>query len=130
MNNLYGTGLGLKKKYKSISTKINEKREKIPIYLFFIKPRWIIMIFGILLTIYNYSIVANRTVDYNDEEAISKFNKEQIFTFPVLTAQFKIDDNNEIEDKEFFDFISKMNIEFANVNIFASHYLTSLSSLI
>jgi ribonucleoside-triphosphate reductase len=57
-----------------------------------------------------------------------EFNKEQIFTFPVLTAQFKIDESNEVEDSEFFDFIAEMNTHFANINIFASHYLTSLSS--
>jgi ribonucleoside-triphosphate reductase len=61
-------------------------------------------------------------------EYFIEFNKEQIFTFPVLTAQFKIDDNNEVEDREFFDFICEKNIHFANINIFASHYLTSLSS--
>jgi ribonucleoside-triphosphate reductase len=61
-------------------------------------------------------------------EYFIKFNREQIFTFPVLTAQFKIDKNNDIEDEDFFNFIAEMNMEFANINIFTSHYLTSLSS--
>ena len=46
MNNLYGTGKSsrLKKLHKRLTTKINENREKIPIYLFFIKFKDFILI--------------------------------------------------------------------------------------
>ena len=56
------------------------------------------------------------------------YNKVQLFTFPVLTAQIKVDENKEIEDKEFFDFICEQNLDFANLNIFASDSLNALSS--
>jgi ribonucleoside-triphosphate reductase (formate) len=61
-------------------------------------------------------------------ECFNKFNKSQLFTFPVLTVQFKKDENNEIEDKEFFDYICKHNLEFANLNVFSTKNLTALSS--
>jgi len=61
-------------------------------------------------------------------EAFNDFNKVQLFTFPVLTVQFKINDNNDIEDKEFFDYVCKHNIAYANLNIFTAKNLTVLSS--
>lgn len=57
-----------------------------------------------------------------------EFNKKDFFTFPIITIQFKIDENKEIEDKDFFNYICEKNLEFANLNIFASESLTSLSS--
>lgn len=61
-------------------------------------------------------------------KCFNKFNKTQLFTFPVLTVQFKKDKNNEIEDEEFFNFICEHNLEFANLNIFSTQNLTALSS--
>lgn len=58
----------------------------------------------------------------------NEYNEVQLFTFPVLTAQIKIDKDKEIEDKEFFDFICEQNLKFANLNIFASENLNALSS--
>lgn len=58
----------------------------------------------------------------------NEFNRERIFTFPVLTVQFKKDFNNELEDKEFFEYICDVNTEFANLNIFSASNLTALSS--
>lgn len=58
----------------------------------------------------------------------NEYNKVQLFTFPVLTAQIKVNANKEIEDKEFFDFICEENLQFANLNIFASENLNALSS--
>jgi len=39
-------------------------------------------------------------------------------TFPITTACFSIDENNNIKDKEFVDFISKHNKKFGFINIF------------
>ena len=61
-------------------------------------------------------------------ECFLEFNRDELFTFPVITIQFKIDENNEIEDKEFFDYICEKNLEFANFNIFSAKNLTALSS--
>jgi len=58
----------------------------------------------------------------------NEYNKVQLFTFPVLTAQIKIDEDKNIEDTEFFDFICEENLKFANLNIFASENLNALSS--
>lgn len=40
-------------------------------------------------------------------------------TFPVTTACFSVDDNNDILDEEFLEYISKKNIEFGFINIYA-----------
>jgi len=40
-------------------------------------------------------------------------------TFPITTACFSIDDNKEVQDKEFLDFISKENLEFGFMNLYA-----------
>lgn len=61
-------------------------------------------------------------------ECFLEFNKEELFTFPIITIQFKIDENNEIEDKNFFDYICEKNLDYANLNIFSAKSLTSLSS--
>ena len=39
-------------------------------------------------------------------------------TFPVLTACFSIDDDNNIRDNEFLEFIAKHNEKFGNINIY------------
>jgi ribonucleoside-triphosphate reductase len=61
-------------------------------------------------------------------EFFNEFNKESIFTFPVLTAQFKKDSEGNIEDIDFLDFISKINLDFGHLNIFSAENLTALSS--
>ena len=58
----------------------------------------------------------------------NRFNEERILTFPVITAQLKKNDKNEVEDLEFFDFICKSNLQYANLNIFTARNLTALSS--
>lgn len=81
-------------------------------------------------------VINNKHIDVDFAMYIQKqflkyfieFNKSHICTFPVLTAQFKVDDNYNIIDQEFFDFIAEMNLEFANINIFAAKSLTALSS--
>jgi len=61
-------------------------------------------------------------------ECLSELNKRDIFTFPIITAQFKKNKEQEIEDNEFLEFISKMNLDFGNINIFSAENLTALSS--
>ena len=61
-------------------------------------------------------------------ECFNNINKSNLLTFPVITAQFKINDENNIEDEDFYNFIAEQNIEFANINIFTTHNLTALSS--
>lgn len=39
-------------------------------------------------------------------------------TFPVTTACFSVDENNEIQDKEFLNFISEKNLKFGFINIY------------
>ena len=39
-------------------------------------------------------------------------------TFPVTTACFSINDEHEIQDEEFVDFISEKNLKFAFINIY------------
>jgi hypothetical protein len=48
-------------------------------------------------------------------------------TFPVTTACFSIDENNNIQDEEFLDFIAKQNQQFGFINIYcgASSTLSS-----
>lgn len=58
----------------------------------------------------------------------NEYNRVQLFTFPVLSAQIKIDEENEVEDEDFFDFICETNLDFANLNIFGSNNLQALSS--
>ena len=67
-------------KHKGLKTLKGFKSLKgdIPFYLFFIKPKWILIVFGILLTVYNYALIANRTVDYYNSKAISKFKAGQL----------------------------------------------------
>lgn len=40
-------------------------------------------------------------------------------TFPVTTACFSIDENNEIQDDAFLEFIAKKNLQFGFINIYA-----------
>ena len=57
MDNLYG---GKKFKLKSLKNLKSKKfKQESSSFLFFVKPKWIIIVFGILLTVYNYSIIAN-----------------------------------------------------------------------
>ena len=58
---------------------------------------------------------------------ISEETKKQIFTFPVNTATFYKDENNEIKDTEFLDLISKYNSYNGLFNIYSGP-LSSLSS--
>lgn len=58
------------------------------------------------------------------------FNKEsekQIFTFPVMTANLVADDNGEILDKEFLDYVSEANLSFGLLNFYTGP-ATCLSS--
>ena len=76
MDNLYG---GKKFKLKSLKNLKSKKfKQESSSFLFFVKPKWIIIVFGILLTVYNYSIIANRTVDYYNSGDISKFKAGQL----------------------------------------------------
>ncbi len=61
-------------------------------------------------------------------KAINKFNENDIFTFPVLTAQFKKTEEGEIEDQGFLDYVSEMNLLRGHINIFSATNLTALSS--
>ena len=47
-------------------------------------------------------------------------NKEGVFTFPVMTLAVSLDDNNNYEDEEMIDWISKVNHEKSIGNIFQS----------
>ena len=40
-------------------------------------------------------------------------------TFPVTTATFAVDDNNDIIDKEFLDYIAEKNLKFGFINIYS-----------
>ncbi|HPJ86727.1 MAG TPA: anaerobic ribonucleoside-triphosphate reductase, partial [Candidatus Pacearchaeota archaeon] len=59
---------------------------------------------------------------------VKELNKKQIGTFPILTAQFKKDENGEVEDTEFLDLIAEVNLDSAHLNIYSDVSLTSLSS--
>ena len=59
---------------------------------------------------------------------LCELNNKQLSTFPVVTVQFKRDENNNIEDEDFLDFVSEINIPFANLNIYSDKSLTALSS--
>jgi ribonucleoside-triphosphate reductase len=61
-------------------------------------------------------------------ETINELNNIQIATFPILTVQFKKNENNEIEDEEFLNLISHINLPTGNLNIFSDNSLTALSS--
>lgn len=56
------------------------------------------------------------------EQYIDLYNetlRETPFTFPVTTACFATDENNNIIDKKFLDFIAEKNKEFCFMNIYA-----------
>ena len=55
-------------------------------------------------------------------------SKQQIFTFPVLTAMFLVDENRNIKDLDFLEFISKLNAQFGQFNIFISENISAISS--
>lgn len=59
---------------------------------------------------------------------LNKMHHVQLATFPVVTAQFKKNENGEIEDQEFLDFISEVNLDFGHINIFSDTNLNALSS--
>lgn len=59
---------------------------------------------------------------------INSLNEVQIATYPILTAQFKKDNNGEIEDTEFLDLISEINLPTGHLNIFSDVSLNALSS--
>jgi ribonucleoside-triphosphate reductase len=61
-------------------------------------------------------------------ETVNELNNSRIATFPILTVQFKKDENFEIEDKEFLKFISKINLPTGHLNIFNDISLNALSS--
>ena len=61
-------------------------------------------------------------------ETVNNLNNSKIATFPILTAQFKKDENFEIEDEEFLDLISKINLPTGHLNIFSDTSLNALSS--
>lgn len=50
---------------------------------------------------------------------INKELKRTPLTFPVISACFSINENNEIQDVNFLDFISEQNKEFGFINIYA-----------
>lgn len=59
---------------------------------------------------------------------VKELNKKQIGTFPILTAQFKKDENGEVEDEEILDLVAEINLDSAHLNIYSDVNLTSLSS--
>jgi len=68
---------------------------------------------------------------YVQKEFLKTFNQfmsNMITTFPVITAQFKKDSEGNIEDIEFLDFISEINMNFGHINIYSDESLTALSS--
>lgn len=81
-------------------------------------------------------VIDNECIDSDFAMSIQKkfiqffneFNRERILTFPVITVQLKKDKDNNIEDTEFFEFVCKENMEYANLNIFSTENLTALSS--
>lgn len=61
-------------------------------------------------------------------ETLNELNNIQIATYPILTAQFKKDSNGDIEDEEFIDLISKINLPTGHLNLFNDESLNALSS--
>ena len=61
-------------------------------------------------------------------DTVNELNEKRIATFPILTAQLKKDENFEIEDKEFLDVVSKINLPTGHLNIFSDTSLNALSS--
>lgn len=51
-----------------------------------------------------------------------------IFTFPVLTACLLLDENKNIRDEEFLDWLSSVNSRYGMINIYMSQDADSLSS--
>lgn len=45
--------------------------------------------------------------------------KRRVLTYPITTACFSINENNEIQDEEFLNFISEQNLDFGFINIYA-----------
>jgi len=61
-------------------------------------------------------------------ETVNELNNSKIATFPILTAQFKKNENFEIEDEEFLNLISHINLPTGHLNIFSDTSLNALSS--
>ena len=81
-------------------------------------------------------LIKGQLIDFDfamfiQKEFLKEFNKmmqKNMTTFPVLTAQFKKDSEGEIEDLDFLNFISDINMEFGHINIYSDESLTALSS--
>lgn len=57
-----------------------------------------------------------------------ELRKKKFFTFPVLTASLKIDEDKEYEDVEVAKYVIKHNMEFQDVNIYNATEISGLSS--
>jgi len=84
----------------------------------------------------NRYLIKGNNIDFDfamfiQKEFLKEFNsmmQKRITTFPILTAQFKKDDEGNIEDLDFLNFIAEMNMEFGHINIYSDKSLTALSS--
>ena len=54
--------------------------------------------------------------------------KGKLGTFPVLSVQFKKDEEFNIEDIDFLDYLSEINLDFAHINILSETSLTAISA--
>jgi len=61
-------------------------------------------------------------------EVINDLNNVQITTFPVITAQFKVTEERDIEDEEFFQRVCEINLPYGYLNIYNDTSLTAISS--
>ncbi len=61
-------------------------------------------------------------------ETMNELNDIQLATYPILTVQFKKDNEGNIEDEDFLNFTSKMNLATGHFNIFSDTSLNALSS--
>ena len=61
-------------------------------------------------------------------ETLNTLNDKKIATFPILTAQFKKNEKGDIEDEDFLDLISQINLPTGHLNLFNDTNLNALSS--
>jgi len=61
-------------------------------------------------------------------EVFIECNKNKLATFPVTTFQLKLDENKEVEDEEFVNYLAEVNLPFSSFNIFSDTSLNALSS--
>lgn len=61
-------------------------------------------------------------------QTVSEIRREQMFTFPVLTASLKVDSNRHFVDEEFARWMSDHNVEWQDSNFFISEDVQTLSN--